>query len=171
MPGSGKSTFGRALAKKLNREFIDLDFFISQRFRKSIPEIFASEGEAAFRKREAALLRETGEMNGVVIACGGGTPCFHENMEYMKSRGLTVKMEASRPRLLQRLMLARDRRPMTRGKSESEIENLIDELLEQRSQYYDAARVSLESSQLEDRRQIDATVGRFLEDYADLIPN
>lgn len=86
MPASGKTTFGRALARRLGREFIDLDFCITQRFRASVAEIFARDGEEAFRRREAAMLREVGEMEDVVVACGGGTPCFSSNMEYERAR-------------------------------------------------------------------------------------
>jgi len=80
MPASGKTTFGRALARRLGREFIDLDFCITQRFRASVAEIFARDGEEAFRRREAAMLREVGEMEDVVVACGGGgIPVIEQN--------------------------------------------------------------------------------------------
>ncbi len=119
MPASGKTTFGRALARRLGREFIDLDFCITQRFRASVAEIFARDGEEAFRRREAAMLREVGEMEDVVVACGGGTPCFSSNMEYMNGRGLTVCLTATPERLRERMLLGGDKRPLVKGKSEA----------------------------------------------------
>lgn len=102
--GCGKTTFGRALAKATGRDFIDLDFYISQRFRATIPEIFAAQGESGFRRMEGAMLREAGEFPGVVVACGGGTPCFGSNLDYMLGRGTVVWLQASRQRLLERLL-------------------------------------------------------------------
>ena len=164
MPASGKTTFGRALARRLGREFIDLDFCITQRFRASVAEIFARDGEEAFRRREAAMLREVGEMEDVVVACGGGTPCFSSNMEYMNGRGLTVCLTATPERLRERMLLGGDKRPLVKGKSEAELGEYVAAVLAERGPYYSRAKVFLESSQLEDRRQIAATVDCFLAD-------
>ena len=164
MPESGKTTFGRSLARRLVREFIDLDFCITQRFRASVAEIFARDGEEAFRRREAAMLREVGEMEDVVVACGGGTPCFSSNMEYMNGRGLTVCLTATPERLRERMLLGGDKRPLVKGKSEAELGEYVAAVLAERGPYYSRAKVFMESSQLEDRRQISAAVDRFLAD-------
>ncbi len=162
MPASGKTTFGRALARRLGLRFIDLDFYISQRFHKSISEIFESEGEEAFRRKETAMLRETGEFDDVVIACGGGTPCFAGNMEYMNSRGLTVCLAAKPERICSRMMLAPDKRPLAKGKTPTELLEYIDATLAARSQYYEMAQICIESTHLENKREIDTTVENFL---------
>lgn len=162
---SGKTTFGRALAKALGREFIDLDFFIEQRFRKSIGRIFEEEGEEGFRRKEAAMLREAGEFYNVVIACGGGTPCFHENLGYMNSRGLTILMDTPRDRIVQRLMLNNSRRPLMAGKTEKEMGEAVDRGLRERDRFYRGALISFSGDLLENRRQIDTSVRSFLDTY------
>lgn len=160
---SGKTTFGRALARALGKEFIDLDFYIEQRFRSTISQIFAREGEEAFRRKEAAMLREVGEFDNVVIACGGGTPCYHDNMAYMNSRGLTVMLEASVERTVERLMINNAKRPLMAGKSRGEIEAEVTRGLESRMPFYSQSRMRFDSEYLEDRRQIDDSVARFIE--------
>ena len=116
----GKTTLGRALARRLGREFIDLDFYIEQRFRRSISQIFATDGEEAFRSAEHAMLAEVGEMQDVVIACGGGTPCFHGNMDFMLSRGTVIYLDTSVDRIVERLTRNRSRRPLMAGKDPSQ---------------------------------------------------
>lgn len=161
-PGSGKTTFGRALAKRIGADFIDLDFMITQRFHTTVSQLFAERGEAEFRRIEAEMLRECGEIENMVIACGGGTPCFSGNMEYMNSRGLTVLLNARPERLAQRLELGKGRRPLVAGKSHEEILEYIAETSRQREPFYSQAQMVLESSELEDRRQIARTVDAFL---------
>jgi len=160
---SGKTTFGRALARRLGRDFIDLDFYIEQRFRKTIREIFASEGEGAFRKKEEAMLREAGEFDNVVVSCGGGTPCFFENMDYMNSRGLTVLLDTSPERIVARLVENNSRRPLMAGKSEEEIRQEVKKGLETRNSFYSKAAIHFPGNLLESRDQIDSSVNRFLE--------
>lgn len=88
--GSGKTTLGRAFARAEGLEFIDLDWYIEERLHKSISELFAERGEEGFRNLERKMLHEAGEFEDVVIACGGGTPCFFDNMEYMNRQGTTI---------------------------------------------------------------------------------
>lgn len=159
----GKTTFGRALAHRTGLEFIDLDFYIEQRFRKSITDIFAEKGEGEFRRIEAAMLRETGEFENVVIACGGGTPCFHDNMDYMLSRGEVVWLEASPERITERLVINSARRPLMKGKTPEEIRAAVEEGLAKRTPYYSRANIRFNGEQLEDKRQIDRTVTAFLQ--------
>ena len=165
----GKTTFGRALAGALGREFIDLDLYIEQRFHRSISAIFAAEGEEAFRTKESSMLREVGEFEDVVIACGGGTPCFNSNMEYLLSRGTTVFLEASVERMLQRLQVNSARRPLMAGKSADEMRETIEAGLSARMPYYSRARIRFCGDSLEDRRQIAATVDSFLAAHPSLL--
>ncbi len=162
---SGKTTFGRALARRTGMQFIDLDFYIEQRFRKSITEIFSEKGEEEFRRMEAAMLREIGEFEGVVISCGGGTPCFHNNMDYMLSRGDVVWLEASPERITERLIINSARRPLMRGKTPEEIRITVEEGISKRTPFYSKANIRFNGEQLEDRRQIDRTVNSFLEKH------
>lgn len=92
MPGCGKTTVGRALAGKLGRTFVDLDGEIVRRAGTSIPEIFAREGEAGFRERESALVREFGERTGLVVSTGGGVVTRRENYIPLKQNGLLLHL-------------------------------------------------------------------------------
>ena len=80
--GSGKTTLGKAYARENELAFIDLDWYIEERMHQSISDLFAKQGEAGFRKLERKMLHEAGEFEDTVIACGGGTPCFFDNMVY-----------------------------------------------------------------------------------------
>lgn len=157
MPGSGKSTLGRVLAKKAGMQFIDLDQYIQGRYFCSVSDIFSKWGEARFREIEHNLLHEVSEMQDVVISCGGGTPCFFDNMSYMLSRGAVVYLVPSRERLHERLCRGRSRRPAIAALSDEEIYGYIDATLEARGPVYKRAHYSIESSRLEDRASIDAT--------------
>lgn len=85
--GAGKTTLGKAFAREMSVPFIDLDWYIEERFHKSIRELFTERGEASFRELERNMLHEVGEFEDVVVSTGGGTPCFFDNMEYMNVAG------------------------------------------------------------------------------------
>ncbi|MBD5370690.1 MAG: shikimate kinase [Bacteroides sp.] len=159
---SGKTTLGRALARALGRDFIDLDFYIEQRFRKRIPEIFAERGEEGFRDMEARMLREVGEFSGVVVSCGGGTPCHRDNMEYMNARGTTVFLDATIARICYRLSVAKTRRPLLEGIPADRLPAFIESHLAPRLPYYTRAHISIPSDALETRAQIDTAVSALL---------
>ena len=93
--GSGKTTLGKAYSQACGLEFIDLDWYVEGRMHKTINELFAEKGEQGFREIERAMLHEVGEFENVVIACGGGTPCFFDNMPYMNSVGTTVFLDVN----------------------------------------------------------------------------
>lgn len=161
----GKTTFGRALSRRINREFIDLDQYIEQRFHKTINEIFAEQGEDEFRRIEAAMLRETGEFEDVIVSCGGGTPCFHNNMDYMLGRGEVVWLDAPVERITARLTRNRAKRPLMRDKSDEQIKAAVEAGLAERRQFYSRANIIFDSSKLEDKAQIDATISAFLREH------
>lgn len=166
---SGKTTFGRALARHLGLRFIDLDFYIEQRFHASVAQIFAEKGEERFREIEREILRETGEFSDVVISCGGGTPCFHDNMDYINSRGLSVCLHAGVERTVERILRRPGKRPLTDGKQRAELEQYVAENLAKRHPFYSRAHLTIDSEELEDRRQIDRTVERFMKTVRDLL--
>lgn len=164
----GKTTFGRALARATGRRLIDLDFFIEQRFHRTIPQIFAERGEEGFRRVETAMLREVGEFDDVIIACGGGTPCFGDNLDYMLGRGTVLFLEASEGRITERIIANSSRRPLMAGKKPDEIAEAVGEGLAARMPFYSRAHICFNGDRLEDRRQIDDTVRTFLEAHPEL---
>lgn len=158
----GKTTFGRALARTTGREFIDLDFRIEQRFRKSISQIFADSGEEYFRKIESGMLSEVAEMENVVVACGGGTPCFNRNMDLMLENGTVIWLEASPERMVERLIINRSRRPLMADKTPGELLDAVKEGLAARTPHYSRANIRFNGDLLETRDQIAATIAEFL---------
>ena len=168
---SGKTTFGRALARALGREFIDLDFYIEQRFRKTIKEIFALEGEQAFRQKESAMLKEVGEFENIIISCGGGTPCFFDNMEFMNRRGTTVFLNTDRECIVRRLLENNSRRPLMAGKGSEEIHAEMDRALEKRLPFYSAAKIHFSGNMLENKAQIASSVEEFIRNYISVTDN
>lgn len=164
---SGKTTFGNALAKRTGMQHIDLDFYIEQRFHTTIRDIFAKKGESEFRRIEGAMLREVGEMSDIIISCGGGTPCFGDNMDYMNSKGLTVCLNASEDVIANRIINAGNKRPLMAGKSRQEIITTLREHMAVRAPFYNKAQISISSEHLENKAQIADTVGNFLKNHID----
>lgn len=157
MPGAGKSTLGRPLAQVLGRQFIDLDAYITSRYRMSIPEMFRRDGLEAFRRRESAMLREVADFCDVVVACGGGAPCYADNMALMLSHGIVVWLQAGDERLLERLSRRREHRPMIAAMSAPEIRQYIADTRREREPFYSQAHITHGGDRLECRPDIDAT--------------
>lgn len=137
---AGKTTIGKALAKRLGRTFYDLDWYVEERFHKKIPQIFAEEGEARFRNLECRMLHEVAEFEDIVLACGGGTPCFYDNMDYMNTVAETVYLKASTETLCRHVAMSRGERPLLKGKTDEELRSFIDSQLAQRAPYYEKAQ-------------------------------
>lgn len=142
--GSGKSTVGHGLARSLNLQFIDLDDYIEERNFKTIPEIFATQGEDGFREAEQKALHEVSEFENVVVATGGGAPCFFDNMELINKTGLSVYLNGTPRILAERLLHSKTERPLIKGKSEEELVEFIHETLDKRNQWYMQANVIID---------------------------
>ena len=160
--GSGKSTLGRNVGRIAGIPFIDLDAYIESRFHSSVKEIFAEKGEDGFRDIERRMLHEVGEFQDVIIACGGGTPCFFDNMEYMNRVGVTVFLDTSLPKLHTRLMRGRHKRPLIADKDEQQLRHFIVKALEARRPYYSEARITFRGDDLENEQQIEDTAADFM---------
>lgn len=156
--GTGKTTLGRALALELNVSFCDLDQYIEQRYMKSIRQIFSEKGEEEFRRIEARLLREAGEFENVIVSCGGSTPLFYGNMDYMKMQGLTVWLDTSVPVLFRRLSVAKMARPLIASKNDGELLDFIRQENERRAPYYAQAQYRYSGDRLESVEQIAESV-------------
>lgn len=134
--GCGKSSFGKRLAKKLEYPFVDLDDEIEERTGKRIDEIFRMEGEAAFRKMEQEVLLETVSHKKAVIAAGGGTPCFEDNMAFMNAEGVTVYLRMSPVSIAHRLEQAKRVRPLVKGLKGDELLDFVKKKLAEREEWY-----------------------------------
>lgn len=159
--GAGKSTLGRLLAEALQISFIDLDHYLEQRFHKTVNELFAERGEAGFRDLEMRMLHEVGEFRDVVIATGGGTPCFFDNMAYMKRQGMSVYLKTSVPTLFSRLRKAAKSRPLLREKTDEQLLVYIADNLERRTPAYEQASLIFDTDCLESPRQIEDSLFRL----------
>ena len=156
--GSGKTTVGKALSKATGMMFYDLDWYIESRMRKSVSQIFAERGEEGFRKIEYNMLHEVAEFEDVIISCGGGTPCFFDNMDYLNQQGDVVYLKATPETLYKHLLMAKMERPLLKGKSSEELIAYITEHLKERSQFYEKARHILDVNVLDEYDKIQSSV-------------
>ena len=161
--GAGKTSVGKVMARKLGLSFYDLDFFIEERFRRKVADIFAERGEEGFRKIEYNMLHELAEFEDVVIAVGGGTPCFFDNMDYMNSKGITVFMNASPEIIVRHLKISHTVRPLLQQKQGQELIDHISHHLEERMPYYQKAQYSINVDTLDSFEKIDQLVDHILQ--------
>ena len=161
--GSGKTTVGKALSKDTGMMFYDLDWYIESRMRKSVAQIFAERGEESFRRMEYNMLHEVAEFEDVIISCGGGTPCFFDNMDYLNQQGDTVYLKATPEVLYRHLLMAKVERPLLKGKTPDELIAYITTHLEEREPFYSKARYTLDVSLLDNYDKIQTSVERLKE--------
>ena len=136
----GKTTIGKALSKRTGLRFYDLDWYIEHQFRRKIPEIFAEDGEEKFRIMEQNMLHEVAEFEDIVLSCGGGTPTWADNMEYLNATAQTFYMKATPETILAHLAMARGNRPILAGKSPDELDAFVRKQLAEREAFYAKAR-------------------------------
>ncbi|HAJ98488.1 MAG TPA: shikimate kinase [Bacteroidales bacterium] len=134
--GSGKSSTGRRLARKLHYAFVDLDDEIEKNAGQSISEIFRKYGEEHFRRLEAQVLRNIPKNENLVIATGGGTPIYHENMQYINATGVSVYLSLSVKTLASRLESSYKKRPLIENFSNTQLDAFIEKKLEEREPIY-----------------------------------
>lgn len=139
MPGSGKSTWGKKLANALQYTFVDLDKLIEEFEQLSIEEIFNEKGEEYFREIEHVFLKKTLLMNNVIVSCGGGTPCYYNNMNLINENGISFYLKGTIGLLVDRILKSKRQRPMFLGLEKVNIEKKIEELLLVRAPYYEQA--------------------------------
>jgi shikimate kinase len=158
--GTGKSTLGRRWAALLNLPFVDLDDRITQHLGLPIPEIFRQKGEDFFRQTEAHLLRQIELQPASVVACGGGTPCFLENADYMLHHGYCVWLRATPDLIMSRLSADKGERPLLPFPPNERLE-YIAALLQKRLPFYSKAHLSIEALGAKNR-PVPPEVLRFL---------
>lgn len=150
LPGSGKSSLGREISRKIELPFFDLDDVIEEKAGMKITEIFAVHGEEYFRELEMEVLSKycSWEDDSIVVATGGGTPCFYKNMEEMKASGLTVYLKVPIHTIMERLKSQKSVRPLL-----NDIDNLqghLENLLASRSKWYDQSELIMDSDHTPD---------------------
>lgn len=161
---TGKTTLGRALAAAFpGIDFVDLDEAVEENAGCSVAEIFATHGEEGFRSLESDMLRRVA-VGGAVIACGGGTPCRSENMDYMLSAGKVVRLDASVDTIVRRLLEADpDKRPLVKacmGSAEL-LREKVEQLMSSRKSHYARAPFAFDANRLDDEQQVADAVERF----------
>ena len=160
--GAGKTTVGRALAKALQLPFYDLDWYIASRHHKNAEVLFPEIGEEAFRRIEHSLLHEVAEFDDVVLSCGGGTPCFFDNMDYINRQGISIYLRASVDVLCKHLKMARVQRPLLAGKTDEEVRQYITTHLQEREPFYLKAQHTVDISLLDTHSRINHTIQQII---------
>ena len=150
MMGTGKSFWTKKLSKKLKTGGYDLDFLIESHEERTIAEIFDEEGEEYFRKTEAKILRWFGEKKTFVLATGGGTPCFHENIDWMNKNGITIWIDEPIDVLVERLKPEKEHRPLIRELSDHELTSFLSRKLAERDSFYRQAKYHLHGNAISD---------------------
>ncbi len=161
--GSGKTTVGKALSKETGMMFYDLDWYIESRMHKTVAQIFAERGEEGFRKIEYNMLHEVAEFEDVIISCGGGTPCFFDNIDYLNSQGDVCYLKATPEVLYKHLLMGKVERPLIKGKSPEELIKFITEQVGKREEFYTKARYTLDVSLMDSFEKIQLSVDALRE--------
>lgn len=156
--GSGKTTVGHALSQELGLPFYDLDWYIETRMHRTVKQIFDEKGEEGFRKIEHNLLHEVAEFEDVIISCGGGTPCFFDNIDYINRQGETVYLKCTTDVLYKHLKMGKTVRPLLLNKTPDEVKMFIEAQLKQREPFYAKAKHIVDVSLMDNKEKIKTTV-------------
>ena len=148
--GSGKTYWGKVWAQQNGLYFYDLDETIETKEGRSIATIFEKEGEAYFRSIETEALQHFSDKDACIIACGGGTACFNDNIQWMNEHGTTVYLAASPTYILSRVKEEKDKRPLINKLNEAELLFFIEQKLKEREPFYKQAQLILQVIELND---------------------
>jgi shikimate kinase len=144
--GSGKTHWGKQLATQMKIPFYDLDEEVTKKENSTVAEIFAASCEESFRMREREVLESLIDENtSMVLSCGGGTPCFFNNIEKMKKYGVVVWLNTHVEILLQRLIKEKAKRPLIKNIGDDELRSYIIRKLNERRMYYEQADVIVDN--------------------------
>lgn len=142
--GAGKTHWGKVISKKLGIPFFDLDELIENDTEKTITEIFDQEGEEYFRTKECEILQWVSDTHeSMVLSCGGGAPCFFNNIDYMNEKGITVWLDAPYDILLGRLRQQKSHRPLLKDLDDEQLKAYIVKKSNDRRIYYERAKVRI----------------------------
>lgn len=159
--GAGKTTLGKAFAREMKLSFVDQDWYMEERFHKTVSEIFTERGEEGFRELERQMLHEIAEFEDVVISTGGGTPCYFDNMEFMSQKGDTVFLNVNQQVLFNRLKVATHSRPILQGRENDELKEFIGAAIQKRLPFYQKAKFTFDANELDNIYQIKQSVQKL----------
>lgn len=162
--GVGKTTVGKGLSKELGLEFIDLDQYIQNHYRKTVQDLFREKGEEGFRKIERTALQEVALFENVLVSTGGGAPCFFDSMDLMRKAGIVVYIRAEPEELTARLLASKNVRPLIAGKSKEELIPFITKHLAERERYYNQADITVQTDRLITRQHVHIVINRIVEE-------
>lgn len=163
MPGVGKTTLGRQLSKELQLPFYDLDKEIEKISGQSIPEIFKNQGEDFFRQKERDVLAALLKTTPAVIALGGGTPVFYDNMSLIKQHAFSIYIRTSLKVISDRLNKSKTKRPLLQGKTPQEFDNHLKSIYENRKIFFEQADIVINIGQTPPKKNLP----KLLEAWAD----
>ncbi len=144
MMGSGKSYWAQQVAAAIDIDWMDLDAEIEKESLMSIREIFETEGEVSFRRREQLALHALATVENIIVATGGGTPCFHNNIDWMNEKGITIWINDPVEILVQRLQKEKAHRPLISSLSDDELQQFLEKKLKERQSFYSKAKYVVE---------------------------
>ena len=148
MMGSGKTYWAELLKKKMKVPCYDLDTIIEMIEEKSVEEIFEKDGEEVFRRLEAKTLRWFAEKKQFILSCGGGTPCFSNNIDWMNKHGITIWIDEPIEVLAERLIKEREVRPLLKDIKENEMKDFLKNKSEERMPFYSQAKYRLQGDEI-----------------------
>lgn len=146
--GSGKTYWGKLWAQQSNLDFFDLDEMIEDQENKTIASIFDTYGEAYFREKESEALKAFQNINNCIVACGGGTVCFNDNINWMNKNGITVYLIATASTIFNRVLPEQGKRPLIKNLSNADLLIYIKQKLKERESFYNQAKIILPEDEL-----------------------
>ena len=147
--GTGKTYWGRKWSTLHDIPFYDLDEHVERQEQATVADIFEKNGEDYFRQKEAIMLRSLALNEPAIISCGGGTPCFFDNMDFMNENGITVLLDASPAYILENVKNEPGKRPLINDLNEAELLFFIEQKIKERIPYYSRAKLILSAPELE----------------------
>ena len=158
--GVGKTTIGKKIANRMGLKFIDLDRVISNEVSMSISQIVDTKGEKYFRQLERKSLIKIAKMENVLVATGGGAPCFYDNMKLINQSGVSVFLELDEKSLVKRLLLGQNTRPLLKGKTGNELLDFVNIHLAERITFYNQSDICFNTLNA-DKDSLDVLVARI----------
>ena len=147
--GAGKTTAAKRLANRLGWEVADTDALFEEKYKISVCDFFNKYDEPLYRKLESEVLKETENLENVVVSTGGGTACYFDNIDWMNQHGLTVFLRISEKAVVNRLLHAKRKRPLAEGKSETELTAFVNQHYSSRLPFYEQAKITVKAEDLD----------------------